>query len=207
MSESLPRSFSLKIEYSDIATENYELRKLILRQKQFESTLHIILKVLSYIYFWDKELIIEPNFRYRNYRPDLIVWRKGEISSEDLVPDLWIECKRVKLSKIFKLARGLTRTMIVWIHKLHSLEKVLKSVQRKQKYKPPVNVQLIGINASAHTWNYLSESFSLKLPHWRIICFDKKSLKIFIRDLEYTHLDSIIRFIPFSRNDSSIQNE
>jgi hypothetical protein len=198
LSESLPRSFSLKIEYSDLATENFELRKLILRKKQFESTLHIILKVLSYIYFWDKELIIEPNFRYHNFRPDLIVWRKGEISSEEFVPDLWIECKKVKLSKILKLARGLSRTSIVWFHKIYSLEKVLNSVQRKQKYKLPVNVQLIGINASTQTWNYLSESFNLKHPYWRVICLDKKSLKIFIRDFDIFPLDLDFQFIDFS---------
>ncbi|MFX0151845.1 MAG: hypothetical protein ACFFAJ_13740 [Candidatus Hodarchaeota archaeon] len=198
MSESLPRNLSIKIEYTYLSKDYYELRKLILCKKQFESILHIILKVLSYIYFWDKELIIEPSFRYRNYRPDLFVWRKGENFSEDLIPDLWIECKRVKIRKILKLARGLTRTSIVWIHKFNSLEKVLKSVQRKKNYNLPVNVQLIGINASDHTWNCLSESFTLKLPYWKIICLDKKSLKIFIRDFNKAHLDLSVQFIEFS---------
>lgn len=177
-----------------------ESRRLILRKNQFETTLHIILKVLAYIYFWEKELIIEPSFRLRRYRPDLIAWKKEEIPSEDLlIPALWVECKKVKIEKLIKLARALPSSSIIWIHVLNHLTKVNSSFQDKQKYKIPFNVKLIGINASTYTWDCLSDSISSKNPHWEIIRYDTNSLKIFIQDLNISPLDLIVQFIRFSQ--------
>ncbi|MFX0182387.1 MAG: hypothetical protein ACFE95_04815 [Candidatus Hodarchaeota archaeon] len=199
MQEFLPRTYSLKIFYKDNSGGIKESRRLILRKNQFETTLHIILKVLAYLYFWDNELIIEPNFRLRKYRPDLIAWKKEEIPSKDLlIPALWVECKKVKIKKLIKIARVLPSSSIIWIHVLNHLTKVNMSLQDKQKYKLPFNVKLIGINASTYTWECFFDSISSKHPYWRIIRQDTNSLKIFIRDLNLPPGDLYVQFVEFS---------
>ena len=57
-----------------------EIDQLILRKGKQESYLHILIKILAYIYFWDvkKQIIIEPKSIGR-YKSDLISYQDHEI--------------------------------------------------------------------------------------------------------------------------------
>ena len=59
MTNLIARKLSIRIFWKNIVTEEVESRRLILRKGRMESNLHIILKILAYCYFWDKNLAIE----------------------------------------------------------------------------------------------------------------------------------------------------
>lgn len=170
MNYSLPRTLSFKLIWKNILTEKVESRRIILRKGRTESKLHIVLKVLAYCYFWERNLTIEPRFRLKRYKPDLISWRKPEIpTKEELIPDLWIECKHVKLKKLIKLCRALPLSNIVWIHTKQSLTRTIERIQSKgDKYQLASNIQLIGIETKNKNWKSLEESVNTHHLQWEI---------------------------------------
>ena len=170
MSYLISRKLPIKIFWESYETEEGESRRIILQKGRMESKQHIILKILAYCYFWDKDLVIEPHFRLSRFKPDLIAWRKSEIpTQENLIPDLWIECKHVKLKKLRKLSRILPFSQIVWIHSKQSLSRTLKIIQSKKKNRNlNSNVQMIGIEASEADWESLMDSINAKKLHWGV---------------------------------------
>ena len=170
MSYLISRKLPIKIFWESYETEEGESRRIILQKGRMESKQHIILKILAYCYFWDKDLVIEPHFRLSRFKPDLIAWRKSEIpTQENLIPDLWIECKHVKLKKLRKLSRILPFSQIVWIHSKQSLSRTLKIIQSKKKNRNlNSNVQMIGIEASEADWESLMDSINVKKLHWGV---------------------------------------
>ncbi|MFX1517410.1 MAG: hypothetical protein ACFFC6_13985 [Promethearchaeota archaeon] len=170
MSYLISRKLPIKIFWESYVTEEVESRRIILQKGRMESKQHIILKILAYCYFWDKDLVIEPHFRLSRFKPDLIAWRKSEIpTQENLIPDLWIECKHVKLKKLRKLSRMLPFSQIVWIHSKQSLSRTLKIIQSKKKcMNLNSNVQLIGIETSEASWESLMDSINVKKLHWGV---------------------------------------
>jgi len=158
----LPLKISLKISFKE-GHKSLDSRKIILHKKLKESKLHIVLKVLSYLYFWEKRLVLEPTIRFRKYRPDLIALKKGELPHlNDLTPEIWIECKKVKIKKLITLGRYLSSCQIIWFHKMEFLNQIKRYSLIKKKYKLPANVQLIGVKISSLTWNYLLENIPKK---------------------------------------------
>ena len=183
MRNPLPRTLSFKLIGKNNSTGEMESRRIILRKARTESKLHIVLKVLAYCYFWDRNLIIEPRFRLNRYKPDLIVWRESEIPiKEELIPDLWIECKAVKLKKLIKLSRALPYSKVVWIHLLQPLSRIIKNFKsRKTKNQLTSNVQLIGIETSRRNWIFLEESIETNHLQWVVTQQAIDSMEIFIR--------------------------
>lgn len=183
MNYSLPRTLSFKLIWKNYVTEEVESRRIILRKGRMESKLHIVLKVLAYCYFWERNLTIEPRFRLKRYKPDLISWRKPEIpTKEELIPDLWIECKHVKLKKLIKLSRVLPLSTIVWIHTMQSLTRTIEKIQSKgDKNQLASNIQLIGIETENKNWKSLEESVNTQLLQWEINELANNSMVINVR--------------------------
>ncbi|MFW9904583.1 MAG: hypothetical protein ACFFFH_09645 [Candidatus Thorarchaeota archaeon] len=183
MSYLISHKLSIKIFWESYVTEEVELRRLILQKGRMESKQHIILKILAFCYFWDRNLVIEPHFRLNRFKPDLIAWRNSEIpTQEKQVPDLWIECKHVKLKKLRKLSRMLPFSRIVWINSKQSLARTLKNIQTKKSMYLCSNVQLIGILTSEANWALLKDSINLKKLHWRVNRHSSDGMEIIVRE-------------------------
>ncbi|MHA2243810.1 MAG: hypothetical protein ACXADY_02485 [Candidatus Hodarchaeales archaeon] len=197
MNVQLPRILPFKLIWKNDIAGEVESRRIILRKGRMESNLHIVLKVLAYCYYWDRNLIIEPRFRLNRYRPDLIAWRESEIpTKEELIPDLWIECKHVKFKKLIKLGRALPLSNVVWIHTMHSLCRTIDNIKSKRvKNQLPSNVQVIGIETSNLNWKSLEESVNTHHLQWKVTRNPRNSIEITIRGksikqvlLQFNHL-------------------
>ncbi|MFX1506877.1 MAG: hypothetical protein ACFFDC_12305 [Promethearchaeota archaeon] len=186
----IARKLSIRIFWRSFVTAEEESRRIILRKGRMESKLHIILKILAYCYFWDRNLVIEPFTRVNRFRPDLIAWTKSEIPTEEKpIPDLWIECKQVKLKKLERLSRILPFTQIIWINSKQSLTRTLKNLHSRRRKKDfPSNVQLIGISTSKDSWESLIESINEKKPQWRI---NRHSKELLVIDVTGTEINPI----------------
>ncbi len=183
MSYPLSRILPFKLIWESYESAEVFYRRIVLRKGRMESKFHIILKILAYCYFWDRNLIVEPRFRFNRYKPDLISWKKSEIPTKDeLIPDLWIECKAVKIKKLIKLSQALPLSTVVWIHFLQPLSRTIKIIQsKKKKYKLASNIQLIGVETSNKNQISLGESIDADYLQWKITQQARGSIEIYIR--------------------------
>lgn len=139
----IPRKILVKLEF------NGESRQLILKKFSQETYLHIILKIIAYIYFWEEDLSIEPSYRRNKYRPDLLsLGQNPNPRIIDPVVKIWIECKKVKLDKLEKLSIHLPYADIYWFHQYHHLKQVLN--QKILKKHPRLRqIRFIGIDGDS----------------------------------------------------------
>ena len=79
-------------------------KKLILVKSDCELHTHVVLKLLSYMLFYDPRLQIEMGVDM-HYKPDLVI-------PGDHVPELWIDCGQVALKKAESLSDKLRATRI-----------------------------------------------------------------------------------------------
>ena len=160
-----------------------EQEKLFLYKGKTESALHIILKLLAYLYFWPsrKKLIIEPNLKFHKYKPDLISYRDPELpTSTEREIDVWVECKKVHIKKIMKLGRFFPHCDVYWFHKksyFDSLE--VKFNSRKWKNLPP-NTNLIGVMLEPDDWNSFENSVlqGQSKYFFKVVCSDEREIRI-----------------------------
>lgn len=179
----LPRKLNFHIFWRNQISGEVDSRRLILRKGRVESKLHIILKVLAYLYFWEKDLLIEPSFRFSKFRPDLLSWRESEIpAKEEKIPDIWIECKKVKYKKLLKLSKSLPNSKIVWINTLQSLKQVTSKTKTRSKIKKASNIQLIGIDTLMEAWKSLEASISTKQNKWMVTLPERNLMTVTIEN-------------------------
>jgi len=76
MSYLISRKLPIKIFWESYVTKRVESRRLILQKGRMESKQHIILKILAYCYFWDRNLVIEPHVRLNRF------WRFSHVDEE-----------------------------------------------------------------------------------------------------------------------------
>lgn len=167
---SIPLQVVVKIDKEN-NDGSIESRKLILSKRNIESSFHVILKILAYIYFWDHEnnLIVEPNYRFKRYKPDLIAFKETELIPLDGNNiNLWIECKKVKLKKLLKLSRNLPKSRIYWFHRFDFFEGVKKTLLRK-KVVQQHNIFLIGIEYDHQVHEEFTQALFDKQSHWTVI--------------------------------------
>ena len=121
------------------------------------------------------DLIIEPSFRYRRYKPDLIAFKEPEIP-HGLQPDvhIWVECKKVKISKLKKIGRYLPSSEIYWFHSYSTLLKIVNT----KKVVLPTNIQLIGVEMDRKIRLHLESSILKQQIFWKITKITKKRLEI-----------------------------
>lgn len=81
-------------------------KKMILVKDEMETREHVVLKLLSYILFYDPRLKVEFSIG-THYKPDLVI--EGDYG----VPELWIDCGRVTLRKLESVASKFRRTKIL----------------------------------------------------------------------------------------------
>lgn len=98
-------------------------RKLILVKNDSERREHVVLKLLSYILFYDPRLKVEPDLGM-HFRPDLA------IEGDHGVPEMWIDCGQISLDKAEKLSRKLRTTRLIFVK---------ASVQELMRYKATVD--------------------------------------------------------------------
>jgi hypothetical protein len=196
MLQFLSRAFTIKFAYSGRDSKHTEIRKLVLRKGYMESSQHIILKLIGYIYFWKENLLLEPSFRFHRYRPDLVNFQQSEIPSENkMIPKLWVECKQVKIKKLIRLGKMLPYSKIVWISKYYSLNKAIKAIRNKKKIQLPLNVHPIGVKLSIQDESDLSKSFTNKPIKWNIIRKNESNLLISVNSAEIIHLNLVNSFL------------
>ena len=193
----IARKLSFRIFWKSIVTTEEESRRIILRKGRMESRFHIILKILAYCYFWDRNLVVEPLIRTNRYKPDLIAWTKSEIPTEEKpIPDLWIECKHVKLKKLQNLSRILPFTQIIWIHSKQALTRTLKNSHSRRGNFFPSNVQLIGITTSKDNWDSLIHCINEKMPRWRVNLHSKDLMMINVTETKIDPIPLEFHIIP-----------
>lgn len=75
-------------------------RSVIIGRKETETVVHVVLKLIGFIFFYRERLRIEPRLPDDSipYEPDLI-----QLDYE-LRPQLWVECGECSLTKLDKLA-------------------------------------------------------------------------------------------------------
>lgn len=161
----IKRKISLSIEFRG------QTRRLILRKRNVESWLHILCKVLAYVYFWEDDLLIEPNFEFHGYTPDLL--RLDRPVNPKQIEDeigIWVECKTVKLKKMADLVRY-SDAKIFWFHLKSYFERLFRT-RAYQKYKRIRNVINIGIDWDTQK---ISAKTLLNTPQWRIVAMEDNS--------------------------------
>ncbi|MFX1282926.1 MAG: hypothetical protein ACFFB5_04690 [Promethearchaeota archaeon] len=185
MRNPLSRKLSFKLIWESYKSKEVESRRLILQKGRMESRLHIILKVLAFCYFWDRNLIIEPRFPFNRYKPDLISWQKSEIpTKEELIPDLWIECKAVNLKKLIRLSHAFPQSSIVWMHSLQPLSRTVRNIESKNaKYRLALNLHFIGIETAHKNWILLEESMENRHIQWVATQPIRNSIMIEIKNM------------------------
>ena len=178
---SVPLKIKLKIDFSlenDYSNQN----SLIIQKGKFESMTHIILKLLAFLYFYksNRELIIEPKFRFRGFRPDLVAFKNPEIPNE-ITPDIdtWIECKKVKISKLKKLARYLPTSHIYWFHLNHYITKKMATILDSK------NVKLVEVQMTQKDLSQLGNSLLKQSPTWNVEQSKDSQMIIGILDHEF----------------------
>jgi len=181
----MPTRFNIPYQFEITVTmekneKNREIRRLYFRKGHSETFHHILIKFLAYCYFWDepRELIIEPNFRFKGYKPDLLQLIPSEIPrrmKKDV--GIWVECKNVAVKKLLKLAKTLPRSQVYWFHIDHYFERLLANLKMLRKFESHTNLKLIGIDMTNQVYNFLAYQMGVKNLEW-FIQRDGEKLKI-----------------------------
>lgn len=116
--------------------------KIILGQKESETTRHVLLKLFAYLLFYRDRLQIEPRLSDDNipYEPDLV---QIDYSMQIV---LWVECGECGLEKLDRLAVKVPDAEL-WVIKStfseveHLLQMMAKHELRRQRYR------LLGLDA------------------------------------------------------------
>lgn len=99
--------------------------KMILVKTDLESHSHVVMKMLSYLIFYDPRLVIEKSIDM-HYKPDLV------IPGDHGVPELWIDCGKIALKKVDTLSRKLkTSRLIVVKENQREMESFRKLIDKK----------------------------------------------------------------------------
>ncbi|MHA1995915.1 MAG: hypothetical protein ACW97Z_15365 [Candidatus Hodarchaeales archaeon] len=170
----IPLKIKLKIIFS--LNNGYSNQQTVIVEKsKSETMLHIILKLLALLYFYktSHQLILEPKFRYRGFKPDLVAFKQPEVPQEvNPEIDIWIECKEVKISKLQTLARYLSSSRICWFHLNHIMSRKLEG------FTESMNVELIGVELNNKNQSLLERSLLTQSPVWSIEDYEHSHLTI-----------------------------
>lgn len=82
--------------------------KLVLVKNLCELRNHVVLKLLSYLLFYNPELKVGVSAEM-HYQPDLF------IPGDHNIPKLWIDCGKIALKKIDSLATKLKNTRVIFV--------------------------------------------------------------------------------------------
>lgn len=175
----LPYQFEITLIRQDQPDDD-KRRHLYLRKGHSETFLHILIKILAYCYFWDEseEIEIEPNFKFRGYKPDLLKLIPSEIPRR-LQQDvgLWVECKDVAIRKLRKLAKILPRSRIFWFHLDNYFNKLLKDGKIHKEFNSSENIHFIGIEIEGNAPDFLASKLREENLKW-IFKMEEESIEL-----------------------------
>jgi len=144
-------------------------KHLYLRKGHSETLHHILIKIFAYCYFWNEQgrIIIEPNFRYLGYKPDLLKLVPSE-NPRRLKKEvgLWVECKDVKLKKLYELARALPQSRIFWFNRKTYFKRFLKNDKKRERFSFYENLHLVGIEIDKKKYNFLANQLRQEHLEW-----------------------------------------
>jgi hypothetical protein len=155
-------------------------QRLYLRKGRSETLLHILIKILAYCFFWDEKetLIIEPNYKLRSFKPDLVSFSSSEYPSRlEKYVSKWIECKKVTVKKLVKLSKILRRSKIYWFHTYSAFHGILKGNTMRKKINALINLKLVAIKIEKNALNQITLDLGRKNPIW-ILRWENKDLEI-----------------------------
>lgn len=99
--------------------------KLILVKDITESRIHVVMKLLAYMVFYDPRLVIEKSIDM-HYKPDLV------IPGDHGVPELWIDCGQIALRKVDALSRKLKTSRLIMVKETkREMESFRKLIDKK----------------------------------------------------------------------------
>lgn len=157
MSRPVKRRFSLLLTLSTTAGQIQRKKRIHLTKSENESGAHIILKVLAYVWFFERDPVIEPKLNYR-YRPDVAIFSSNNVANEDWLCkkttytteamriDEWVECKKTAPKKIQRILRSLSDCSLSLFHMKSALEGYKRALGRLLKPEELFRVQLFGIS-------------------------------------------------------------
>ena len=103
-------------------------KKLILVKTDTELRSHVVMKLLSYVLFYDPRLQIDMDVGM-HYRPDLVVMGNNG------VPELWIDCGHIAKKKTESLAKKFRKTRFVVVKaKSHEMKEFKRMVADKIEF-------------------------------------------------------------------------
>lgn len=117
------------ISLNNFDRELYTTFKLVIEQRENESSEHILLKVLAACLFWQPGIEIEPPEVDPTYRPDVL------LRGDDGGPKIWIECGQVRTVKLDKLVSRYPQLQLVVVKRIQRevddlFERCVKDVRR-----------------------------------------------------------------------------
>ncbi|MFQ5981448.1 MAG: hypothetical protein ACE5OZ_25170 [Candidatus Heimdallarchaeota archaeon] len=163
MSRSVRRRFSLLLALSTTAGQIQGKKRIHITKSQNESGTHILLKVLAYVWFFERNPVIEPRLNYR-YRPDVATFSLSDVADEDRLCkkapftndamriDEWVECKKTAPKKIQRILRSLNDCSFSLFHMHSALEGYKRVLGRVLKQEELSRVQLFGITGDLESY-------------------------------------------------------
>ena len=107
-------------------------KKLVLVKSEMELRSHVVLKMLSFLLFYDPGLEVEAEIGM-HYKPDL------SIPNENKIPELWIDCGHIALRKVRNLAKKLRRTRFILVKASKSeLDRFRREMENKVEYSEAI---------------------------------------------------------------------
>ena len=128
-----------EISINDYDRELYTTFKTVLEQREGESSVHVLLKVVAASIFFENGIRIEPTGIDQQYKPDLVTL---DLTAR---PVLWVECGQVTTTKLDKLSSRYPDTKIVVVKRYpreveNLYERVEKDVRR------PYNISYVSFD-------------------------------------------------------------
>jgi len=109
----------------DLQSPKIARKKLILVKEDLETRIHVVLKLLAYLIYYEPRLKVEVSVGM-HYKPDLVV------EGDHGVPEVWIDCGYVQVKKIESLTQKLKRTKIILLKETKTeLENVRRTLDKK----------------------------------------------------------------------------
>jgi len=164
-------------------------RKLILVKNVGERREHIVLKLISYILFYEDRLKIEPDLG-THYKPDLAV------EGEHGVAEVWIDCGQISLEKAEKLSKKARATRLIFVKE--SLEELIRfkaTVDKKAEHADRIEYMAFDSGVISHIANQLDRS-----NEWTLYDVDDNTIGITFGDNVFeTHVHRMARTAPPER--------
>lgn len=175
MPRTVKRRFSLRLGLLTNGGHLFGERRIHITKGQNESGVHIVLKVLAFIWFFEQGPVIEPKLDYR-YRPDVAVFLSENTLNEDFecrnqapINDIgvveWIECKKTAPKKINRILRNLDCNLSLF-HRASALEGYSRALIKILRPSDLSRICLYGVTGDLEAYFELLESirtlFALK---------------------------------------------